>query len=111
MYDGKHSDLLADITEIVLVVLRSLVEGMSWLTHQIGSQYGPEGVIAFYIMTAVVGFLLVTKLIGLLFSFLKYLALPALILAWIIAWLTPYSFGTMLPATTAGCALVLLFKG
>jgi len=111
LYDGKQSDYLADITELVLVMLRSLVEGISWLTQQIGSQYGSEGVIAFYIMTAVVGFLLVTKLIGLLFSFLKYLALPALILAWIIALVTPYSFGAMLPATTVGCALVLLFKG
>lgn len=111
MYDGKQTDLLADITELAMIVLRSLVEGLSWLTLQIGNQFGSEGIIAFYIVTAVVGFLLVTKLIGLVFSFIKYLALPALILAWILALLTPYSFGAMLPATTIGCALVFLFKG
>ena len=73
--------------------------------------FGENGLIAAYIVLAVLILFIVSRLAKLTFSALKYLVVPALVLAFVGSMVLPYSFAMLLPVTVAGCSLVLLFKG
>lgn len=72
---------------------------------------GENGLIAAYIATAAFLLFILSRLAKISFSTLKYLAIPAVALAFIGSLVIPYSFFTLLPVTVTGCSLVLLFKG
>ncbi len=73
--------------------------------------FGQNGLIAAYIALAALVLVLVLRLTKVTFSAVKYLAIPAVALAFIGSQFLPYSFPALLPVTVAGCSLVLLFKG
>jgi hypothetical protein len=74
------------------------------------SNFGQAGLIAFYLIVTVLTIVVITKLIGITLSALKYLIVPAVALAWLGSLVLPVSFVTTLPVTATACSLVLLFK-
>ena len=73
--------------------------------------FGQNGLIAAYVLSAVVLLLLVSKLAKLTWSAVKFLAIPAVALAFLATFFLNCSFVTALPVTVTVCSLVLLFKG
>ena len=73
--------------------------------------FGPNGLIASYIVLAVLILFIVSRLAKIGLSALKYLVVPAVALAAIGSFVLPYSFAMLLPVTVATCSLFLLFKG
>jgi hypothetical protein len=73
--------------------------------------FGSNGLIAAYIVLAVILLVVITKLAKLTFSALKYLVIPSVGLAFIASLVLPYSFATALPVTVTVCSMFLLFKG
>jgi hypothetical protein len=79
----------------------------AWIVENFGS----NGLLAAYLLLAVLVILIVSKLAGLTFSALKYLVIPAVALAFLASLFLPYSFMHVLPVTVTVCSLVMLFKG
>ncbi len=73
--------------------------------------FGSNGLIAAYIVLAVLILVIVSRLAKITFSTLKYLVIPATALAVLGSFVLPYSFAMLLPMTVTGCSLFLLFKG
>jgi len=73
--------------------------------------FGENGLIAAYIALAVLALFLISKLVKLSVSTLKYLVIPSLALAALVSFVTPFSFFIALPVTVTACSLLLLFKG
>ncbi|KAA3634478.1 MAG: hypothetical protein DWP97_06975 [Calditrichaeota bacterium] len=73
--------------------------------------FGQTGLYAAYIMVAALTLFVLSKLVKLTFSTLKYLVLPAFVLAFAGSFFVPYSFTALLPVTVSVCSLLLLFKG
>jgi hypothetical protein len=73
--------------------------------------YGQTGLIAAYITLAVLVMFVVSRLVKLTYSAVKYLVIPAVALAFLASICTPFSFTAALPVTVTVCSLVLLFKG
>jgi hypothetical protein len=73
--------------------------------------FGQNGLYAAYIALAAVVLFIVSKLAKLTFSTVKYLVLPALVLAFAGSFFVPYSFMALLPVTVTVCSLFLLFRG
>lgn len=73
--------------------------------------FGQNGLYAAYLVLAAMIVLLFSKLVGLTFSALKYMVIPAVILAFLATFFSPYSFFTALPVTVTACSLFMLFKG
>jgi hypothetical protein len=62
-------------------------------------------------LAAVVGFYIIHKLVELLLKILKYLVIPALVLATLAMLVLHVPFLTALPVCALGCSLVLIVKG
>ena len=75
------------------------------------STFGQNGLYAAYLVLAALVFLLVSKIVGLTFSAVKYMVIPALVLAFLATMFLPYSFLSALPVTVTACSLFMLFKG
>ncbi len=73
--------------------------------------FGENGLIAAYIALAVIALFLISRVAKIGFSAVKYFVLPAVGLAAIVSFVTPYSFSVTLPVTVTLCSLLLLFKG
>ena len=73
--------------------------------------FGQNGLIAAYVVLAVVVLVIITRLTKITFSTIKYLVIPAVALAFVGAYFLPYSFAALLPVTVTISSLVLLFKG
>ena len=73
--------------------------------------FGPNGLLASYIVLAVLVLVVVSRLAKITFSTLKYLVIPAVALAVLGSFVLPYSFALLLPVTVTACSLVLLVKG
>lgn len=73
--------------------------------------FGENGLIAAYIATAAFLVFILSRLAKITFSTVKYLAIPAVALAFLGSLFIPYSFFALLPVTVTACSLVLLFKG
>ena len=73
--------------------------------------FGQSGLIAAYITLAILIIFVISRLVKLAFSAVKYLVIPAVALAFLASLCTPFSFATALPVTVTVCSLVLLFKG
>jgi len=72
--------------------------------------FGPNGLIAAYIVLAVLVLVVVSRLARITFSTLKYLVM-AVALAVLASFVLPYSLVFLLPVTVTGCSLFLLFRG
>lgn len=73
--------------------------------------FGQTGLIAAYITLGVLVLFVVSRLVKLTYSAVKYLVIPAVALAFLASVCTPFSFTAALPVTVTVCSLVLLFKG
>ncbi len=73
--------------------------------------FGQNGLYAAYILAACFILFIVSKLAKMTFSTLKYLIVPAVILAFVGSLFVPYSFPALLPVTVTVCSLFLLFRG
>ena len=73
--------------------------------------FGENGLIAAYIALAILALFLISRLMKIGISALKYLVIPSLALAALATFVTPFSFFVALPVTVTVCSLVLLFKG
>lgn len=79
--------------------------------HWIVDMFGQNGLYATYIILAAVILLAISKLVGLTFSAVKYMVIPAVVLAFLATIFLPYSFFVALPVTATVCSLFMLFKG
>jgi hypothetical protein len=79
----------------------------SWIVER----FGANGLIAATIVTGVFVFFLIVQFVRLLISTVKYLVVPAIVLAFIATLLLPVSFYSALPVTATICSVFLLFKG
>lgn len=77
----------------------------------ITQHFGQNGLYAAYFLIAALVLFVLSKLVKLTISTLKYLVLPSVALAFIGSLFVPYSFPALLPATVTICSLILLFKG
>lgn len=73
--------------------------------------FGQNGLIASYVLLAVISLLLVSKVAKLTWSTFKFLVIPAAALAFLAVMFLNCSFVVALPITVTVCSLVLLFKG
>jgi hypothetical protein len=73
--------------------------------------FGNSGLIAAYVLLAVLGFVVVYRLVKITIAAIKYVVIPAVVLALLATMILPYPFATVLPVTVTGCSLVLLIKG
>jgi hypothetical protein len=73
--------------------------------------FGQNGLIAAYIVVAVLILVIVSRLVKITFATIKYLIIPAVALAALGTFVLPYSFFMLLPVTVTACSLLLLFKG
>lgn len=104
------TDFIATVGATVTSVISELASMALPLKAIIESHFGPNGLLAAYIVAGVLLFLLVWKLIQLAFAALKYVVIPSIVLAFLATLFLPYTFATVLPFTVAGCSLLLLFK-
>jgi hypothetical protein len=104
------ADFIATVGATVTTAVSELTSLVLPLKALIESNFGPNGLLAAYIVAGVLLFLLVWKLIQLAFAALKYVVIPSIVLAFLATLFLPYTFATVLPFTVAGCSLILLFK-
>jgi hypothetical protein len=108
------SELLAQIKAFAEGALARLGElsGIVASAQQfIVERFGQPGLIAAYITLGALVLFVVSRLMKLTFSTVKYLVIPAVALAFLASVCTPFSFAVALPVTVTVCSLVLLFKG
>jgi len=73
--------------------------------------FGQTGLIAAYITLGVLVIFIVSRLVMMTLAAVKYLVVPAVVLAYLASLVLPVTFGVALPVTVTLCSLVLLFKG
>ena len=73
--------------------------------------FGPNGLVASYIVLAVLVLVIISRLAKITFASFKYLVIPAVALAVLGSFVLPYSFVLLLPVTVVACSLFMLFKG
>lgn len=73
--------------------------------------FGQNGLTAAYVLSAVIVLLAISKLANLTWSTVKFLAIPAVALAFLATFFLNCSFVVALPISVTICSLVLLFKG
>ena len=104
---AEHIEYILDHIEGLATVSVGLVR---WANQLIIRHFGDAGLLAVYVSLAVLVLLLISRIMSLVIAGLKYLVLPAVILAVLGTLLLPYSFGVLLPITTIGCSVLLLVK-
>lgn len=102
---------LSDLSDRAAAEADSFSGGLASIKELILEYFGPNGLTAAYIVAAVLVLVLVWRLTKITFATLKYLVIPAVVLAVLGSFVLPYSFVMLLPMTTVGCSLVLLVKG
>jgi hypothetical protein len=109
--ENLSARLVEDILESIFGLIRGVVSLVEVLSKMASEHFGPYGLLAFYLVGMVVVFLAIYGIVHFIFRILRYLVLPAVILAALLTIFLPYSFTTLLPISAAGCTLILLFKG
>ena len=106
-------DLLARVKQL-LETLSGKMEELSGIFSSVRGlileYFGPNGLIATYVVLAVLALVIILQLVKISFATIKYLVLPAAALAVLGSLVLPYSFFMLLPVTATACSLVLLFK-
>jgi hypothetical protein len=80
------------------------------LRDSIVQHFGTQGLIAAYVVGAVLLLLIISKLAKISFAALKFLVLPSVVLAVLATFFLGYSFTASLPVTVTACSLFLLFR-
>jgi|GEM_PF-2418206 len=80
------------------------------LVEQIRAHFGDTGVVAFAIVALSVSALFLVRIVSFAVAAVKYLILPATILAVLVVLISPYTFAQALPVTSVACCLFLVFK-
>lgn len=111
MFDNNLRAQLKDLTESVSAKAEEYSSYIEIIQQTIVSHFGENGLTAFYIMMAALILFVASRLAKITFSTVKYLVLPALVLAFIGSYFVPYSFVALLPVTVTASSLLLLFKG
>ncbi len=103
-------EILAKVIEATAALVGQGFDLFAHLATVIAEQFGRSGLLAFYLISIVIVVLAVWKALSLLFSVLRYLVIPSVIVAWLGSLFLPYPFTTLLPISAAGWSLVLLYK-
>ena len=72
--------------------------------------FGANGLVAVYVLLSVIVLVTIGKLAKVTFSTLKYVAIPAVVLAILATYFMNITFLGALPVSTTVCSLFLLFK-
>jgi hypothetical protein len=92
--------LTGGLSEKVVSVHGELVAGL-----------GMTGALALYLTLGILAVLALWRMVKLSFDVIRCVAIPALVVAFIGAWLMPFSFYHILPVTAALFSGILLLKG
>jgi hypothetical protein len=92
--------LRGGLTEKVISIHGELVAGL-----------GITGAMALYLTLGVLVLLVMWRMVKLSFDVIRCVAIPAVVVAFVAAWLMPFSFYHILPVTTALFSGILLFRG
>jgi len=103
----KIQSAIADVSDKAGEYSGLLGEARHWIVEH----FGQNGLIAVYIAVAALILFVVAKLSKMTFSALKYMVIPAVVLAFIGSFFFNYSFVALLPVTVAVSSVFLLFKG
>jgi hypothetical protein len=108
------TEFMAQIKAFIESVLARVSEHSTAIAaaqQYIVDHFGQTGLIAAYITLGILVIFVISRLVKLTFAAVKYLVVPAVVLAFLASLCTPFSFATALPVTVTVCSLVLLFKG
>jgi hypothetical protein len=97
---GGLQSLAGGLTEKIVVVHGALVASL-----------GMRGTLALYLTLGILATLVLWRMVKLSFDIVRCVAIPALLVAFIGAWLMPLSFYHILPVSTALFSGILLLKG
>lgn len=106
MFTGWNSlivglqSLTGGLTEKIVAAHGALVAGL-----------GMKGTLALYLTVGTLAVLVVWRMVKLSFDIVRCVAIPAVLLAFVGAWLMPISFYHILPVSTALFSGILLLKG
>ncbi len=97
-------------SEIITQQVGQHIDRLDPIRQFIVDTFGQNGLYAAYLIVAVLVGLILYKLVKLSFDLLFFVALPALVSAFILALFLPYSFFYLLPVTAALFTLGLVMK-
>lgn len=103
MLDPRNGQTLWDFAVQVQGLLAPLFERVRIL-------FGPFGPVAMAVLGAVVAFILLIKILKLLFKVATFVVLPAILLAGLVTQFTSLSFNFTLPILVCLFSVILLFK-
>jgi hypothetical protein len=104
------ASVVKEVMQVIWEKLGDVLGGLAPVKEAIVGQFGQAGLVAAYIALGVICLLVVYRLLKITFAILKYLVVPAVVLALVGTLILPYSFVFLLPITVSFCSLVLLFK-
>ena len=107
----SKATLMAQLSDLSDRAADSFSGGLGSIKELILEYFGPNGLTAAYIVVAVLVLVLIWRLTKITFATLKYLVIPAVVLAVLGSFVLPYSFVILLPVTVTACSLILLVKG
>ena len=111
MSSGELISQVKQVAEVALKKVGDFSGAIGPAQDYISQHFGQNGLYATYFLIAAFLLFVLSKLVKLTFSTIKYLVLPSVALAFVGSLFVPYSFPTLLPATVTLCSLFLLFKG
>lgn len=111
MLEGNLLNIIQKLAEKVFNLISEYLSVIVSVRELILEQFGQNGLIAAYIVLAVLTVLIIWRLAKITFATVKYLVIPAVALAFLGSFLLPYSFFILLPVTVTACSLLLLFRG
>ena len=111
MISTELQNQLSDLADQASVKAEEYTGTLGSFRELIVEHFGENGLIAAYIALGVVGLFIISRVAKIGFSAVKYFVVPAVGLAVVVSFVTPYSFSVTLPITVTLCSLLLLFKG
>lgn len=111
MFDKTLSAQLDQLTQQASEKVDGLSGVLDPVKTMIVEYFGPNGLIAAYVVLAVLVLFLVSMITRFTFNTLKYLVVPAIALAFVGSMVSAHSFVALLPVTVTVCSVFLLVKG
>ncbi len=88
-----------------------LTERLIGLHGELVAGLGMTATLALYLTFGILGMLVLWRMVKLSFDILRCVVIPAVALAFVGAWLLPFSFYHVLPVTAAVFSGILLLRG
>jgi hypothetical protein len=107
---GTIWDIVQQVMHGIYGLAAGFIHALAPLKDLIVAHCGQTGLIAAYVALAVIGIIVVQRLMRITFAVLKYLVVPSVGLAFLGTLLLPLSFAFLLPITVTLCSLLLLLK-